>query len=165
MRKLRILIPVMIMVSCSASAKPAKQNPKVNWNAVEHLRAGTAISVMDDQRSRLLCYFTRASGDQLICETLPHRSGFPIPVPVPSYSAVFQREEIREVRLEHNAGTNTLIGAGIGAGLGAAFVARLDRGAGPKGGVIAFGSLVGALIGATAGHDAPLFHRKVVYRR
>lgn len=113
---------------------------------------------MDDQRIRLLCYFTRATDDQLICETLRHGSGFPIPVPVPSYRATFQREEVREVRLEHNEGTNTLIGAGIGGGFGALFVALLDKS--PE-----LGSVVGALIGAVAGHDAPLFHRKVIYRR
>lgn len=120
---------------------------------------------MDDQRIRLLCYFTRATDDQLICETLRHGSGFPIPVPVLSYRATFQRGEVREVRLEHNEGTNTLIGAGIGGGFGALFVALLDKSPEPKGGLIAFGSVVGALIGAVAGHDAPLFHRKVIYRR
>lgn len=152
------LLVIVLFVPCAHAQKG-------NWQAVEKILPGMPISVVNQQRDRLMCYFEHATDDQLICRTLPRSSGFPFPTPVERYNALFERRDVREVRLEHAAGTNALIGGGIGGAVGAALVARLDEGAGPKGGAIGFASMVGALLGAVVGIDRPLFHRKTIYKR
>lgn len=161
MRKLRtsaLLLALALFVSCAHAQKGS-------WQAVEKIRSGTPISVMDQQRDRLMCYFEHATDDQLLCRTLPRGSGFPFPTPVERYDALFNRRDVREVRLEHAVGTNALIGSGIGGAVGAAVVVRLDKSVGPKGGVVVSASMIGALLGAVVGIDHPFFHRKIIYKR
>ena len=175
MRKLQITIPLLLFVAISTIAQPIKQNPKGDWQAIENLSAGTPISVTIDS-PHLLCYFERATADELFCEPLapgflrtprpyPGRYPYPYPYPHPSrpQEYVFKRQKIQEVRLEHKEATNQLIGVGIGGAIGSAIGAARFSGA-RGGGALIFG-LAGSFIGGAVGRVHPLFHRKVIYRR
>jgi hypothetical protein len=84
--------------------------------------------------------------------------------PIPP-EAVYERNRVREVRLEHGESVNMLAGAGIGAGVGAALGAAVNNGTVTRGGgAILLGGL-GGLMGGFFGSEFPVIHSKVVYRR
>lgn len=173
MRKIQILIPLMIVASFSASAKPAKQNPKGNWNAVKSLAIGTPISVLAPNSHHLLCYFERATDDELFCQPLspavtsgpywPYPFPYPRPQPRLPMEYAFKRGMVQQVRLEHSEDSNQLIGAGVGAAAGAGIGASAAGSS--KGAAAIIGSIPGALIGGLIGRMHPLFHRHVIYKQ
>jgi hypothetical protein len=128
-----------------------------DWQAVEAIPVGSAISVKDEHRS-VKCVLKRVSDKTLFC-VLARRY---VPIDVE-----FDRQSIRQVRLEHpgrNVALGTLIGFGAGAGIGYASSRNSNdaetRVYGPIGMAI-LGGLVGGLI---MGRFA-ISHGKVVYRR
>ena len=161
---------ILTSFSAAAIAKHKKQNPKGNWNAVENLSVGTPISVLAPNSHHLLCYFERATDDELCCE--PLWPGIPPPAwpvpyprrypPVPA-EYVFKRIMVQEVRLEHGEATNGRIGMGIGGGVGAALGAARWNDT-PAAGALVVG-LVGSAIGRLVGRAHPIFHRQVIYER
>lgn len=173
MRKIQIIVPLLVVMSLSAAAHTRKQNPKGNWNAVKHLAIGTPISVLSPNSHHLLCYFERATDDELFCQPLSPAltSGpywpypFPYPRPSPRFPMeyAFQRTMIQQVRQERSEDSNQLIGAGIGAAAGAGIGAGAASSA--KGAAAIIGSIPGALIGGLVGRVHPLFHRHVIYER
>jgi hypothetical protein len=132
-----------------------------DWQAVKDLRPGTKISVQYEHSFHNLCTLEQATDEQLVCDHVLHgpRGTF-----IPS-ERVYQRNNIREVRLEHSDGANTATAAALGGGVGTALGAStrshtLTRGAG----ILLLGG-IGALIGGSFGKDFPVIHGKVVYRR
>jgi hypothetical protein len=171
MRKSQLIPSVLLFVALSCPAQGKSISSKRDWRAVQGLNPGTAISVKTYSLNRL-CYFERATAEELVCE--PLAPGFlrtppgpyPFPYPYPSgrpAEYVFRRTVIQEVRLEHSEATNELIGIGIGGGIGAALgAARFDQAR--AGGALILG-IVGAAIGRALGRTHPLFHCQVIYRR
>ena len=133
-----------------------------DWQAVKNLAPGTKISVHSNRhRFRDTCLFQRATDNQLFCEWELHGlTSILIPPDV-----IYQRKEVREVRLEHRNVSNMAMGAAVGGGIGAA--AGAAKGGGPLtrgGGALLIGS-IGALVGGTMGKEFPILHGKVIYRR
>ncbi|HEV2488411.1 MAG TPA: hypothetical protein VGT03_01270 [Candidatus Acidoferrales bacterium] len=171
MRKLHI-ISLLLLFEFLA---PAASAHKRSWEAVEKLPPGTSISVKSDWL-RTQCTFVSATDDQLVCQPVPPmqplygpwpRTPFPVPYPPapPPDLAIYRREDIREVRLEHSVPVNVLTGLGIGAGVGAGLGASNDSGTLTRGGGALLGGLIGGLVGGVIARNAPLFHRGVVYKR
>jgi hypothetical protein len=131
-----------------------------DWQAVKDLRPGTKISVQYGHFHNL-CIFEQATDEQLACDHVFHgpRGAF---TPL---ERVYERNKIREVRLEHSDAANIATGAAIGGGIGAAVGAGNGNGALTRGGGALLLGGIGALIGGTFGRDFPVTHGKVVYRR
>lgn len=180
MRKIRVIVPLLIVTSFSSAAHTRKQNPKGDWNAVKSLAIGTPLSVLSPNSHHLLCYFERTTDDELYCEPLwpgipsspwpwpwPWPSPWPVPYPHPyppgPAEYVFKRAMVQEVREEHTEATNRLIGMGIGGGIGAAVGAARWSDT-PAGGALLVG-LVGSTIGGLIGRAHPLFHGHVIYKQ
>lgn len=154
---------------------PAASAQKRSWQAVELLPPGTSISVKTESL-RTMCTFARATDDELDCWPVPPLQPPyrpwplppPLPVPYPQPPspeiAVFKREFVREVRLEHSVATNILIGTAIGGGAGVAIGAS-DHGPHTRGAAMLLGGIFGGLIGGLFGRALPVFHRKVIYKR
>ena len=141
-----------------ASTAPAQTG---DWQTVKNLQPGTKISVHSASRFHNLCIFERATDEQLVCEHILHgpRGAF-----IPS-EYVYEREKIREVRLEHSDAANIATGAAIGGGIGAAVGAGNGNGTLTRGGGALLLGTGGAIIGGFIGRDFPVAHGKVVYRR
>src|SRR5215469_10366566 len=173
MRKLQAITSLLLFAAPVPAAHARKPSSKGDWQAVENLNGGTAISVKSRHSVHLLCYFEQATDDELFCEPFepgflrtprwPYPGPYPHPLPSPPAEYIFKRATIREVRLEHSEGTNHFIGAGIGGAVGAGIgAARFDSARGA--GALIFG-LAGMAIGGAVGRVHPLFHRKIIYRR
>jgi hypothetical protein len=137
------------------------QAQKGDWQAVKELAPGTTISIKSGHffGHDPLCIFERATNDRLECELVLRG---PSRIFLPS-DAVYNRNRILEVRIEHSEDWNVLTGAAIGGGIGATVGAVSFRYArGP--GALLYG-LGGAGIGGLLGRDFPVFHGKVIYRR
>jgi hypothetical protein len=79
--------------------------------------------------------------------------------------AVYPRDKIRDVRLEHSDAANVATGAAIGGGIGAAIGASAhNQSLTRPGGALLFGT-GGAIIGGFFGKDFPITHGKTIYRR
>ena len=148
------MISVLLCILVFLSSSQAQTD---DWQAVEAIPVGSAISVKDEH-SGLKCVLERVSDKTLFC-VLARRY-------VPIY-VEFDRQRIRQVRLEHsgrNVALGTLIGIGAGAGIGYASSRNSNdaetRVYGPIGLAI-LGGLVGGLIMG----KFPILHGKVVYRR
>lgn len=148
---------------------------KPSWEIVEKLPPGTSISVKSDWL-RTQCTFVRATDDELVCQPVPpmqpaYRPWPPLPIPIPYPPApppdlaVFRRQDVIEVRLEHSVPTNVLTGMAIGAGAGAGLGAANGSGTLTRGGSALLGGLIGGLVGGVIGRNSPLFHRGVIYKR
>jgi hypothetical protein len=110
-------------------------------------------------RFHTLCIFERATDEQLVCEHIlhgPRRAFIPL-------ERVYERNKIREVRLEHTDGANMATGAAIGGGVGAAIGASSGNGSLTRGGTALLLGTGGAIIGGFFGRDFPVTHGKVVY--
>ena len=140
-----------------------------DWAAVRQLAPGTAISVK--LRHRTFCAFREASERELTCDVyqppLPLLVG-PIVFPrFPAYgpqTAIFSRDAVQELRLEHRAGS---IAAGAAIGTVAGAVTGANTGSGsltPSGGAVVLGG-IGALVGGLVGRSTSFIHGKVIYRR
>src|SRR4029077_378728 len=88
-----------------------------DWRAVQNLQPGTLISVKS--KHRVKCKFLRATDDAVSCEII--RGGLLGVATKAPPDLMFNRQSVREVRLEHADGSNAAIGAVIGAGAGAVF--------------------------------------------
>ena len=143
----------LVCLSLAASAASAQ---KADWQAIEILKSGTVVSVKT--RHRYLCTLDHATSDTFVCQSCSHRI---VPIPMPPG---FSRNEIREIRLEHNQSKDAWIGAGVGAVAGISLGASSNsasRGAGAF-----FGGIGGGLAGALLGGAGPIFHHKqVIYQR
>ena len=157
MRNLLLIITLVLIVLSAADAKP-KQQSKGSWDTVENLIAGTPISVRARAPFHLMCYFERATDDQLFCQPLHPRLST-------RTDYIFERREIREVRLEHSEATNEMLGAATVGGVMAAIGAAGNGSNVTRGGAALLGGAIGALFGGIFGRDFPLFHRGVIYRR
>src|SRR2546422_9138484 len=145
MRRQRI---IHCMLACLIFTSSAQAQPG-GWRAVENLtpRSRSAVKV----RLRTICFFVRATHDELVCE-LPadHR------IPFGPSQLTFDRQSIREVRLEHGEAADAALGAAIGGGVGAAVGASqkpqtLTRG----GGAIRLGAICG-LVGGVFWRGFPI---------
>ena len=146
------------MLACLIFTSSAQAQPG-GWRAVENLKPRSRISVKVHLRT--ICFFVRATHDELVCE-LPadHR------IPFGPSQLTFDRQSIREVRLEHGEAADAALGAAIGGGVGAAVGASV-KGSGSLtrgGGAILLGA-IGGLVGGFFGRDFPPLHGKVVYKR
>jgi hypothetical protein len=128
-----------------------------DWQAIENLKPGTRISVK--ARHRVRCVFQRASQDELACErfdrlfrTLPSK-------------IVFDRQSVREVRLERSNEANAAVGAAIGAGAGAAAGASSGNGTLTRGGGALLLGCIGAIVGWFFGANFHILHGKTIYKR
>lgn len=171
MRKLHIIALAILLGFCVHTASARKRS----WETVEKLPPGTSISVKSDWL-RTQCTFLRATDDELVCQPVPPMQPVyrpwplsPIPIPYPPAPppdlAVFRRQDIIEVRLEHSVPTNVLTGVAIGAGAGAGLGAANGSGTLTRGGSALLGGLIGGLVGGVIGRNSPLFHRGVIYKR
>ncbi len=152
----KLVLPIAFFI---VSIVPAAHARTGHWRDVMRLRAGTPISVKPANESRVLCIFVRATKNELSCDRF--WSSPPPYVPPIESRYRFDRRIVREVRLEHSDRANAAIGMGVGAGIGAG----LGEASSARGlGAVIFGAL-GAYIGKEVGRDAPLFHRKVIYKR
>ena len=162
-------------VLITAFLVPAAGARKRSWENVEKLPPGTSISVKSVWL-RTQCTFVSATDDELDCDPVPpsgpvYRSWPPAPFPIPyppasrSGLAVYRREDVLEVRLEHSVPVNELTGVGIGAAAGAGAGAANDSGTLTRGGGALLGGLIGGLIGGVIGRNSPIFHRGVIFKR
>jgi hypothetical protein len=132
-----------------------------DWEAVRNLPPGTRISVRDGHPFHNLCIFQRATDDQLFCERILHGLSRGMIPP----EAVYPRDKVRDVRLEHSDAANVATGAAIGGGIGAAIGASAHSPSLTRpGGALLLGT-GGAIIGGFFGRDFPITHGKVIYRR
>jgi hypothetical protein len=125
------------------------------WDDVRDLPRGASISVESERP--LHCNFEMATKDKLMCSFInPFASRNP-------QILTFQRQDVKEVRLDSeiypNPAKGALIGAGVGAAIGAAGVSN-SRG----GGAIIFGG-IGALIGAFIARNHSIHRHHTVYKR
>jgi hypothetical protein len=151
-RKIVSLLFVVLIFASSGRAQTG------DWQAVENLRPGTRISVK--ARHRIRCIFQRASQDELACER-PDRLYRTL-----SSEIVFDRQSVREVRLERSDEANGAVGAAIGAGAGAGAAAGASNGNGTstrEGGAVLLGG-IGAIAGWFIGAQFHVLHGKCIYR-
>jgi hypothetical protein len=135
---------------------PGVQAHTGDWQAVEKLTPGTRISVRAQHRIR--CVFQRATDDELACKRLYRSLAL-------SSEIVFDRQSVREVRLERSDEANGAVGALIGAGAGAAVGASNGKGTATReGGALLLGS-IGAIAGWFIGADFHILHGKSIYKR
>ncbi|HEX9112296.1 MAG TPA: hypothetical protein VF845_12520 [Terriglobales bacterium] len=152
-----LLAPLLLAASALAQTG--------DWQAVKDLQPGTRISVRSDHLFiHNTCFFLSATDDQLVCERAVHSRRRMLIPPLPP-EAIYERSRVREVRLEHSEGANTMAGAGIGAGIGAALGASTNNGTLTRGGGALLLGGIGALVGGSFGSEFPVIHGKVVYRR
>ena len=136
-----------------------------DWQAVKALQPGTRISVRPNRSFvRNTCFFLSATDNQLVCERVLHGRRRMIIPPIPT-QAVYERGKMREVRLEHGEGVNSLAGAGIGGGIGAALGASANNGPVTRGGGAFLLGGIGAVGGGSFGRDFPVIRGKVIYRQ
>ena len=153
------MIPVaLVLVSLLASTA---QSQTGDWHAVENLQTGTLISVR--AKHRVKCTFVAATADMVTCQLIT--GGLLGTVSKAAIKMIFDRQNVREVRLQHSDGSNTAVGAVVGAGVGAVFGAvgrntDLNRGASTV-----VGAGFGALLGGFLGLVLPLRHGRIIYRK
>jgi hypothetical protein len=150
-----------------ANAQPAPQSAqpiapqatpsRVNWQVVEQLALGTAISVKGKGRHRFACKFVGATADTLDCqaETLPGPNLFPPPV------FHFHRTDVRQVQLEHPRATGVIAAAVIGGVLIGLTTIPRSGPVDPLGALMVGG--LGAAIAGGIGHSFPV-HGRVIYQ-
>src|ERR1700728_2325830 len=96
----------------SASAAGVAQQPAIEWQALESLKAGTSIRIRLT-KEKVRCVFDSASEDALICHK--RQAGVDRSMSLP-------RTEIQLIRARNMTGSvivGTIIGTGLGAGIGA----------------------------------------------
>jgi len=126
-----------------------------DWQAVVNLKPGTRISLK--AQHHILCVFQAATDDELVCK--PKRFLWLGP-----RESRFDRQSIREVRLERNQTKDMLIGTGIGTGAGA--IAGATTGKAPRGGSLLVLTLGGSLVGSVVGGIVSIPLRgKIIYKR
>jgi hypothetical protein len=134
-----------------------------DWQVVKNLPPGAVISVRYEHFPiHIRCIFQNATDDRLDCARILHS---PRVTPVgPELS--YERNKIREVRLEHSDTSNTLFGAAIGAAVGGALGAARSGDTHAQARVVS-GLIVGvgaAMIGGFLGREFPARQGKVIYR-
>ena len=127
-----------------------------DWQDVVNLKRGTRITVKTRHRTR--CFFKTATDDELVCK--PPRSLWLRPA-----ERRFDRQSVREVRLERSDEANAAVGAAIGAGAGAALGASNGNGTLTRGGGALLIGSIGALSGWFFGSDFHILHGKIIYKR
>jgi hypothetical protein len=121
-----------------------------NWQHIQALPSGTNI-YLTTRSGTMRCTLTAVDADSLTCTR--------------GKSTVFQRSEIKTVKLPHR-GRSTAILGGVGAGLGVAVVKGLASSWGlrtAKGSVYAGGAGIGAVVFGPIGYFTD-FARSTVYR-
>jgi len=149
----RQIISSLVVVFLLASNAQAQAG---DWQALQHLRPGTRITVKTRHRAR--CFFTMATDDELVCK--PPRLLWLGPA-----ERRFDRQSVREVRLESSDEANGAVGAAIGAGAGAALGASNGNGTLTRGGGAFLIGSIGALCGWFFGSDFHILHGKIIYKR
>lgn len=151
-----------LAMQAGAQSAPQAQNAKSDWQVVEWLPEGTAISVYAGKHWHG-CRFVGADEQSLECDATPRTPLAPISLVVPPL--VYRRAEVKRVRLE-DVGKSTLKGAAIGAGIGMAIGAiGGDRGGYTRGGAMAVLGGMGALVGGVIEWSSPGAHGKVIYQQ
>ena len=135
-----------------------------DWKVVKQLAPGTPISVKYGSfwlHNR--CLFESANEDVLVCERVLYGTSRLFIPP----EAVYRRNLVREIRLEHSDASNIAVGAAIGGAVGGALGAAGsgDTRAQARAGAGLLVGLGGAAIGGFIGRDFPIRHGKVIYRR
>ena len=125
-----------------------------DWQAVENLKTGARIVVREQHR--YICRVEWVTDEALACEMYRGRS-------LGTSHPIFQRFEIREVRVLTlpNQAKDALIGAGIGAGAGA--IAAASHSNTSPGAHAFFGAIAGAGLGALVGAIVPVF--QIIFQR
>jgi hypothetical protein len=140
---------------CSAFAPLSGQSN--DWQSVEKLAPGTSISVVK-KNVRQGCELVQATDTELLCDE--------------GFGGIwrrrtFQRDEVREVRLEEPRHNKMILGAVVGAAVGGliGFVAA-GQSSDPeaRGYARAYGVPLGVLFGGLVGREIHL-HGPVVYRQ
>jgi hypothetical protein len=156
MRKLQLVAGLLVLLLNVSNARAQKGD----WQAVKDLAPGTRISVK--MSLRMICFIVRATEEEVVCAS--HLHG---PVGTISYDRRYDRQRIREVRLELSEETGVAVGALVGAGAGAV-VGAVAGGRGGNvtrtGGAVLAGA-IGAILGGALGRDFPVVHGQVVYKR
>jgi hypothetical protein len=134
--RLRIISSLLVTVLRCGSNLRAQTG---DWQAVENVKPGTRISVKTHNRVR--CVFQSASQHELTCKRL-HRLFRRLPC-----ETVFDRQSVREVRLERSVEANVALGAALGAGAGAAAGASNGNGTLTRGGGALLLGGIGAIVG------------------
>jgi len=151
-QQLRIISLLLVLLTLGSGM----QAQTGDWQAVMNLRRGTCITVKARHRTR--CFFKRATEDQLVCK--PPRLLWLGPV-----ERRFDRQSVREVRLERSDEANAAVGAAIGAAAGAALGASSGNGTLTRGGGAFLIGSIGALCGWFFGSDFHILHGKTIYKR
>ena len=141
-----------------ASVAMAQQG---DWQSVKNLVPGTRITVRERHPFHSMCIFQRATDEELFCERILRGSSRVLIPP----EAVYDRNKVREVRLEHSDAANAATGAAIGGGVGAAIGASAHSTSLTRPGSALLLGTGGAIIGGFFGKDFPLTHGKVIYRQ
>ncbi|MGH9746128.1 MAG: hypothetical protein ACRD59_08470 [Candidatus Acidiferrales bacterium] len=145
-------ILVLLLIASGAQAQTG------SWQAVENLSPGSIITVR--ARHHVRCVFRSATDDRLICD--PIQRG---PIPLGPDETIYDRQDIREVRLDHSIASDVLAGAAIGAGAGAALGASSNKGALTGGGGALLVGGFGMIIGGFVGRDSAILPGKIIYQR
>ena len=153
-KRKRQIISSMVVALFFGSTAQAQTG---DWQAVENLKPGTRISVK--ARHRVRCIFQGATLDELTCKRSDRLFR------TLSSEIVFDRQSVREVRLERSDEANAAVGAAIGAGAGAAAGASNGNGTLTRGGGALLLGGIGAIVGWFFGADFHILHGKTIYKR
>src|SRR5579872_3420119 len=108
----RILEPCQRMVSCMLSLLILVSSVHArtgDWQAVKDITPDTHISVKGNRRFRVPCLFRRATEEELVCDHMARESIFHS-----GPERIFDRRNIREIRLEYNDASRRGVGVAIG---------------------------------------------------
>jgi hypothetical protein len=149
---------------CLSLFAPTLVAQSADWGAVRSIPVATPISVKAWRNTT--CLFQAATDEQLFCDPLPDSLLLPRSLP-DDPEIVFNRRDIRQIRREFTRETRGHLGAAIGAGVGAAVgaAAHDDKSGYTRGGTAIVAGLAGGCAGWIVASNAPIFHRRLIYKR
>ena len=149
---------------CLSLFAPTLMAQSADWGAVKSIPIGTPISIKAWHNTT--CLFQAATDEQLFCDPLPDSPPLPRSLPQDP-EIVFNRKEIRQIRREFTREAKGQIGAAIGTGVGAALGAAThdDKSGYTRGGTAIMAGLAGGCAGWIVARNAPIFHRRIIYKR
>lgn len=151
----------LVLLCAMLPAQRGWGQPGTNWDRVKQVGPGTSVRVKVDGRRSTRCDVTAVDDDQLACSA--RQSIFFVPV---TRRFVFQRAQVREVRLTNGLGSG-LVGAGVGIGVGVGAGFGLENAAtraeDPNVLPVVMG-LLGGLLGAVVGRATDVVGGPTIYR-